>query len=70
MVTQETLRKIEKDFDFEKLELHLNLPNIFRILRITKKDGISIWKTCRQERIMKFMRLLIDFGTKLRKWFF
>lgn len=38
MVTQESLRKIEKDFDFEKLELHLKLPNIFRILKISKSE--------------------------------
>ncbi len=34
----EKINKIEKDFDFDKLELNLKTSNIFRILRITKTE--------------------------------
>ena len=34
----EKIKNIEKDFDFDKLELKLKTSNIFRILRITKTE--------------------------------
>ena len=37
-ILSERLKAIEKDFDFEKLELNLKLPNIFRILKISKAE--------------------------------
>lgn len=37
-VSAKELKAIEKDFDFEKLELNLKLPNIFRILKISKTE--------------------------------
>jgi len=37
-VREKELRALEKDFDFERLELNLKLPNIFRILKISKAE--------------------------------
>lgn len=37
-ISAKELKAIEKDFDFEKLELNLKLPNIFRILKISKTE--------------------------------
>ena len=37
-VKENDLKGLEKDFDFEKLELNLKLPNIFRILKISKSE--------------------------------
>ncbi len=37
-VREKELKTLEKDFDFERLELNLKLPNIFRILKISKAE--------------------------------
>ena len=37
-ILPEKIRNIEKDFEFDKLELKLKTSNIFRILRITKTE--------------------------------
>ena len=37
-ISIDKLKKLEKDFDFERLELNLKLPNIFRILRISRTE--------------------------------
>lgn len=38
IISFDKLKAFEKDFDFEKLELNLKLPNIFRILKISKSE--------------------------------
>lgn len=37
-VREKELKTLEKDFEFERLELNLKLPNIFRILKISKAE--------------------------------
>lgn len=37
-ISVDKLKILEKDFDFERLELNLKLPNIFRILKISRME--------------------------------
>jgi len=37
-IREKELKTLEKDFEFERLELNLKLPNIFRILKISKAE--------------------------------